>query len=193
MSNFWQPTSSTRPHNWSNSTSKEWDTMPHKAECKPKICMPGHPICTKLHTTKLVYTRPTKRLKIAEGSFFDILPINILTLIDDWIIRSEYKDEHNTIVLCFTCQKFSALCIFLHKQQKPHHNYGILQFYGTSRYKWSHSIDKTFPLGLYTNRYWQTTNANDYTHSNHITLILFILASLILYYHGLTHGERDVL
>ena len=32
MSNFWQPTSSTPPHNWSNSTSKEWDTMPHKAE-----------------------------------------------------------------------------------------------------------------------------------------------------------------
>ena len=75
--------------------------------------------------------------------------MNIITLINDCIIRSKYKDKHTKIILIFTRQPFLVLCTLTHKHRKKCHNYGPFQFYGTVRYYWARSIDNMPPLGLY--------------------------------------------
>ena len=53
------------------------------------------------HETSRYYTIVDlfyKKNKITEGPSFDILPMNIITIIDDWIIRSEYKYKQKKIV-----------------------------------------------------------------------------------------------
>ena len=80
---------------------------------------------------------------------FDLLPMDIITIINDWIIRSEYKYKHKKIVSQFTRQKILVLHTLAHKQRKPHHNYGTLQFYITTIYKWACILEKTPPIGIY--------------------------------------------
>ena len=72
--------------------------MPPQDEWDTKLFAPGRPLCTKLHATILVETRPHKRLNIFEGSLSDLLPMNIRTLIEDLIISSEFKDKHKKII-----------------------------------------------------------------------------------------------
>ena len=80
---------------------------------------------------------------------FDIIPMNIIILIKNWIVSSEYKDKHIKIITRFTRQPFLVICKFAHKHQKPCHNYGTLQVYRTVRYEWARRIDNTHPLRLY--------------------------------------------
>ena len=92
---------------------------------------------------------PYKKLNVSEGSFFDIFPINIINLINNWIIRSEKLYTHKKIISQFTCQPFPIILTLAQKHRKPRHNCGSLQYYGTTRYKWAHSIDITCLLRLY--------------------------------------------
>ena len=111
--------------------------------------MPGHPLLKNCHANALVETLPTKRLNIVEVSLFDLLPMNIIIVVDYLIIRSKYKDKHTQIISQFTRQPFPVICTLAHKHRKPHHNYGPLQLYGTIIYKWDRSIDNMCPLGIY--------------------------------------------
>ena len=158
----------------------EINKPPPKYESKPKQCAPICPLCTKHHATALVHTYSTKILKIIEVSLFDLPPMNILTIINYCIISSSYKDKHKKIDSWFTFMKSPVFHTIVHNHQKPHHNYGLLQFYGMTRYEWSHRLDNTWTLGLYMKQLL-IKNKHDWIHLySHIMFTNILLYTILL-------------
>ena len=81
--------------------------------------------------------RSTKRVQIEKVSLFDTLPVEILSVIDNWAIRFEYNNK-NIHVMNLIIQKNPVLCKPPYTKLKPFHNFDQLSFYDTTRKKWVH-------------------------------------------------------
>ena len=108
--------------------------------------------------------RPTKRVKIEKGSLFDLLPAEILSIIDDWSISFEYNYKHITFMNRII-QKNPVLRNLPCNKLKPFHNFIPLSIYSTIRYKWLHRHYKKHRIG-----YVPKTH---FTKNTHLTPSLF--------------------
>ena len=92
----------------------------------------------------------TKILKTAKGTLSDLLPMDVLDSIHNWIINLEYHDKHRTIISQIKIQGSPVLHTLLFEYWTSYHNFGPLNFYSSTRYEWAHRLSKKYPCGLRT-------------------------------------------
>ena len=132
MPGSWQPTGITPPHIWTNPIRVEsWaHERPHA---------PGRRIIIiKSLKGNIMDNRPSKRFNISKGGLFHTLPVEILSIIDDWVKIFEYNDKQISVINQIKIPKNSVLCKLTYTNLKPYHNFGPLSLYGTTRYEWAH-------------------------------------------------------
>ena len=85
----WQPASRVKTSRWGKVYAP-----PNEERCNP--VHPHTPGCNiilpKNRANMLVEERPTKRLNLTKGTFFDLLPMDVLDDINNWFIGLEYQD-----------------------------------------------------------------------------------------------------
>ena len=91
----------------------------------------------KIPEVPLIDNRPTKNVKIEKVGLFDLLPTDILKIINDWSISFKYNDKPITAVKGIV-EKNPVPLKLIYTELKPFHNFGPLKFYGTTRYEWAH-------------------------------------------------------
>ena len=90
----WNPVPSTTPSGWGTACSDAWRNWKHE---RPKSL--GHKlIIPKRTSATFLEDDDPKSHKFEKGELFDLLPINILNYINDWIIGLEYNGKFNNAV-----------------------------------------------------------------------------------------------
>ena len=92
-----------------------------------------------LHSWKIIQQID---LNFAKGTFFDLLPMYVLGVIDNWIIFLKYHDKNKTILSWIKSQVSPVFCTLAFEYWKPYHNFGTLKLYVGTRYKWAHRLYK---------------------------------------------------
>ena len=82
-----------------------------------------------------MYKRPMKRVKIKKGSLYDTLPVEILSVIEDYAISFEYNDKRIT-VMNRIIQKNPVLRKLPYARLKLFHDFGPLSIYSITRHRW---------------------------------------------------------
>ena len=72
----------------------------------------------------LEYDVPPKIHKLKKGVFFDLLPMDILNEIYDWLIGLEHIDKFKTVVVCIKIPLNPALQMLTHKKLTPYIFFG---------------------------------------------------------------------
>ena len=93
----WNPAPIIVPFCWGNAHIYAWYNW-----------KPGHtkalgrkPILLKFPDDAFLdYYGPSKRPKIENGVLFDLIPMDIINVINDWIIGLEHNETFNTAVTC---------------------------------------------------------------------------------------------
>ena len=136
----WQYPEGVPEHSWRNPDRRNfWPTHPRT---------PGRYLKRqKRPEGPLMDDCPTKRFKIEKVSLFDTLPVEILSIINDYAIRFEYNNKC-IAVMHWIIQKNLVLFKLSYKRLKPFHDFGTLSFYGTARYEWSHKHYTKYHTGF---------------------------------------------
>ena len=128
----WQSPNRVPEHTWMNPENWDfwlWTTHPKAPD--------GYLKFQKSSEGHLVDNHPMKRVKIEKGSLFDLLPVEILSIINDWAISFEYNDKR-IVVMNQIFQKNPILYKPPYTKLKPFHNFIPLSFYDASIYGWAH-------------------------------------------------------
>ena len=80
----------------------------------------------------LVDKFPTKRFRIEKGGLSDLLPVEILSIVDEWSISFEYKHIRITVTNKII-QKKTIFYKLPYTKLKPFHNFIPLSLYSTTR------------------------------------------------------------
>ena len=91
----WKPSPSTKASGWGTAPSGSWrkPDIPKSPGCKPIIT--EHTTATLLEDDG-----PEKRPKLKNGALFDLIPMDIVNVMDDQLTGLEHKETSNTIVEC---------------------------------------------------------------------------------------------
>ena len=144
----WNPAHITAPGVGGTSPSDAW------RDCKPECTKsPGRkPITPKHPTAKwLDYCGPTKSTKLENGTLFYLLPMNIINVIDDWLIGLEHYKTLNTIVAHIKQPHSLVLQIGKHKQWITYLYFGNVLIYQENKFHWSVSYYVKTPCGKHNN------------------------------------------
>ena len=89
------PVSSTEPGGWGTVPTDAWRNWKPERPKAPgcKHIIPKHPTYILLEDDG-----PIKRPKLGNGTLFYLLPMDIINVVDDWIIGLEHNKTFNIIV-----------------------------------------------------------------------------------------------
>ena len=85
-------------------------------------------IIPKRHATTNVENHPTKQLKLAKLALLGLIPMDILTNIDTWVLGLKYNDKHKTTTLEIKIPRCFVLLKLTFKSLKFYHNLLIFLF-----------------------------------------------------------------
>ena len=118
-----------------------WGTVTSNTCCnwKPEFCnvLGFKPIITDQPTpTLLEDDAPGKRPKIENGMLFELLSINIVNVIDDWLIDLEHYKTLNIIVERIKSPHSPVLNIHKHQHWVPYLYFGNHLIYKETNFHW---------------------------------------------------------
>ena len=141
----WNPATSTLPSGWGTGPTYswcKWKPERHKAPVSETI-IPKNPVATLLEDNG-----PKKMTKIKNGALFDLLPMDIINFIDDWIIGIEHNEAFNTLVEHTKILRSPVFPMLKNKHWVPYLYFENDLIYQEMKFNWADRYGVKSPCGF---------------------------------------------
>ena len=141
----WKHAPITTPGGWAPAPTEAWCNWKPES---PKA-LGRKPIIPEIPTAMLLQDDgPTKYHKLKNGALFDFITMDIINVINDYLIGIEHYETLNTTVECIKLPRSTLPRMHIHKRWIPYIYFGNDLIYQETKFNWAERYYIKTPCGF---------------------------------------------